>query len=170
MTDKAKAFVDGLSLHYMATFVPQSQSRNAGEPPCLNWRVAIGPIITDYSQGVGHLPNYQHGNRLAWYHNAVREACECGKWFSGKTPDYYRSDVRHFGKKIPAPELTDVLYCLVSDASVLDYACFEDWASEYGIDPDSRSGEKTYRDCLAIALQLRQVLDLDAAREAFEDY
>lgn len=48
-----------------------------------------------------------------------------------------------------APELADVLDCLASDASGADNARdFEDWASEYGYDTDSRKAEKIYNACV----------------------
>jgi hypothetical protein len=44
------------------------------------------------------------------------------------------------------PETADVLECLASDAAGFENATgFEDWAEEYGYDPDSRSAERTYR-------------------------
>lgn len=43
------------------------------------------------------------------------------------------------------PTAADVLNCLASDASGYENArTFEEWASEYGYDPDSRSAERTY--------------------------
>ena len=43
------------------------------------------------------------------------------------------------------PELPDVLDCLASDAAGFDNArTFEEWASEYGYDSDSRKAERIY--------------------------
>jgi hypothetical protein len=57
------------------------------------------------------------------------------------------------------PDVKNVLDCLASDASGYENASsFEDWASEYGYDTDSRSAERTYN---AIAKQsdaLRRVM------------
>ena len=48
----------------------------------------------------------------------------------------------HNGK---APELADVLDCLASDAAGWENAQnFEDWASQYGHDTDSRRAESIY--------------------------
>ena len=176
--ETAQAFVDSLNLPYKAVFVPQSQSRNAGEEPCLNWRITVGTldkpgcIITDYMQGIGHLPNYSHQfARLVVYNNAVKEACETGiSRIIGKAKNAFDS-VSHFNRKpLPAPKLVDILCSLVMDASVLDYDCFEDWASEFGYDADSRQAEQIYKDCMAIALKLRHLVDLEKAQEAFQDY
>lgn len=169
MTEQAQAFVDSLNIDYKATFVPQSQSRNKGEKPCLNWRVTVGPVTTDYMQGIGHMPGYKFNQRRT-LEVVEREqaASERGKYFPAAAN--WRGGFEYGGKPLPAPKLIDVLYSLVMDAGALDYDCFEDWASDYGYDPDSRAAEKIYNDCMAIALKLRRVIDLDAAREAFQDY
>lgn len=62
---------------------------------------------------------------------------------------------------------------LVSDADVLDCSTFEEWADNLGYDKDSRKAEATYRECLALALKLRNGLGeaaLAELREAAQDY
>ena len=161
--NRAEEYVNSLDLDYKAEFVPMSQSRNADEKypsglpmPTLNWRVTVGPITTDYMQGIAHMPGYKYTSRLTVLeHETQLQAAEKGRTARGK---------------IPAPSLTDVLYSLVMDSEAIDYPAFKDWADTFGYDSDSRSAEKTYRACLEIALKLRQVIDLDDAREAFADY
>lgn len=181
MTEKAKAYCAQLladGLEYRAEFVPQSQSRNAAEKaPSLNWRVTIKcgalELSTDYMQGCAHIPHYSHAfARNAAYDAAVREACETGKSRIIAHRNAYDAAQSTFapGRKIPAPEFADVLYSLLMDASAIDSPDFESWAEDLGYDPDSRRAEKIYRDCIAIAVKLRAMLDLDAAREAFQDY
>lgn len=64
-----------------------------------------------------------------------------------------------------APELEDVLDCLASDAAGYANAQdFEDWASEYGYDTDSRKAEETYNTIGEQADDLRNLL----GEEAFE--
>ena len=61
------------------------------------------------------------------------------------------------------PTLAEVLDCLASDASGVDNAqSFEDWASEYGYDTDSRKAERTYRICEEQAQKLKALLGQDA--------
>ena len=61
-----------------------------------------------------------------------------------------------------SPTLADVLACLASDASGVDNArSFEDWASEYGYDTDSRKAEKTYNICVQQAQELKALLGQD---------
>lgn len=176
----AEEFAANCGLEYVAEFVPFSKSRHADqEQPDLNWRITLKKgntkLVTDYSQGVGHIPHYSHQfSRLVVYDAAVRQVCETGK--SPLIPHKNGYDACQAGrmvpetKPLPPPSLVEVLSCLVMDASVLDYPTFEEWASEFGYDPDSRKGERIYRECLQIALQLRQLIDLDAARDAFADY
>ena len=157
-----------------AELVPFSRSRNAKEKrPSLNWRVTVKAphteleLVTDYMQGVGHLPNYSHKYATnAAYDDTVRAACETGVF----SPPEFAGSSRFKTGKVSPPKLVDVLYSLVMDASALEYASFEDWASEYGYDADSRSAERTYQDCLKIALKLQQMVDLPSARIAFEDF
>lgn len=64
------------------------------------------------------------------------------------------------------PTLADVLDCLASDASSYDNAgTFEEWASEYGYDSDSRKAEKTYKAIKRQAEQLKRTLGQDAYEE-----
>jgi hypothetical protein len=54
------------------------------------------------------------------------------------------------------PTLSTVLDCLASDASgVMHGQTFEDWASDYGYDTDSRKAERTYR---AVCNQTQELL------------
>lgn len=170
------AMIACLGLEYSAYFVPQSQSRNASEKnPSLNWRVTIEyagrALTTDYMQGIGHLPNAGAAARAMGGRNFA--VYERGAAEEGKYGRYSASGFMINAKLIPAPLLRDVLYCLVLDASVIDCATFEEWASEYGYDTDSREAEKTYRSCLEIALQLRALIgteNLNKLREAFQNY
>ena len=158
-------------LEYRAEFVPQSKSRNAAEKPCLNWRVFLlrGNVSmhSDYMQGIGHLPKTtEHFNpRSVDGDKAIRRACEHGTW---DRHDGYRTS----RNPLPAPELADVLSCLLLDAQAIDHSTFEDWASDLGYDTDSRKAEATYRACLEIGLKLRAMLGdetIARLRESVQD-
>jgi hypothetical protein len=59
------------------------------------------------------------------------------------------------------------------DSDVFNYSSFEEWASTFGYDADSRKGESIYRTCLDIALKLRNAIGEDGLqklREACQDY
>lgn len=173
-----------LGLAMTAEFVPWSQSRNKSEKtPSLNWKVTIfrghgkvegGQAIlsTDYMAGSAHCPSYKQGDRTLMQRQLIAFECEHGvpgRWFDNA--NVYR-DIRKAGKPI-MPNLADVLYSLASDYDVLDAGSYEEWASNYGYDPDSRKGEATYRACLDIALKLRNGVGeegMQQLRDACQDY
>jgi hypothetical protein len=58
------------------------------------------------------------------------------------------------------PTSYDVLYCVLSDASVLDMS-FEDFCGDFGYDLDSRKAEQTYKACKKSGTKLRKLLGDD---------
>ena len=57
------------------------------------------------------------------------------------------------------PTAEDVLDCLASDAvGVCDARSFEEWASDYGYEEDSRKAEKTFRAAEKQTAKLRRFL------------
>jgi len=65
------------------------------------------------------------------------------------------------------PTAEDVLDCVASDcAGFVNAQSFEEWASEYGFDPDSRKAEKTYKVIEKQAAKLRQLLYTEDAYNA----
>lgn len=68
-----------------------------------------------------------------------------------------------YGHNGKAPDLPNVLDCLASDANSYDNAqSFEDWAGDFGYDPDSRTAERTYKAVAKSADKLRKLLGDDA--------
>ena len=189
MTHKLDELADTISLSYAAEFVPLSKSRNrpkTGEPRSLrdlslNWRVTLSKgersLTTDYMQGIGHIPGYRHDERLTVdYWDPLKFICERGKvprYFGAKNFVSSPISLNLSARDLTAPKLADILYCLVSDAEVLDYPTFEEWAGSFGFNTDSREGERAYRACLEIGLKLRAMLGdetLSKLREAAQDY
>ncbi|HKE02503.1 MAG TPA: hypothetical protein VKE91_00485 [Blastocatellia bacterium] len=68
-----------------------------------------------------------------------------------------------------APELGQVLDCLASDASGAEGRDFEEWASDYGYDSDSRTAERTYDAIVTQMRQLGHLLGPDAYAELLHD-
>ncbi len=88
------------------------------------------------------------------------------KSFRASGPTLWADDFRQAVAPMYRPELADVLDCLASDASSVEgVRNFEDWAGDIGYDPDSRSGEATYKIIERQAKDLRYIL---ATREIFE--
>lgn len=55
-------------------------------------------------------------------------------------------------------DTTDVMGCLLSDISGIEYADnFEEWASNLGYDEDSRAAERIYNACKALAVELERM-------------
>jgi hypothetical protein len=68
--------------------------------------------------------------------------------------------------RIRKPTAADILDCLASDCSGIDNARgFEDWASDYGYDTDSRKALATYEQCVKQAAELQRLLGRDAYNE-----
>jgi len=60
------------------------------------------------------------------------------------------------------PELADVIAALIMDGSAdFDAQSFEDWASNYGYDTDSRTAEKMYSECLRTGQAIRRAVTAD---------
>lgn len=180
--DRAAA-IAALGLTVESVFVPFSQSRNKAEKHrSLNWRVTVkrngrDVLTTDYSAGIGHCPGHKkpvspYWNRPArMWQDAICEF-ETESGFRSRPFTTWGGFSADKSKPI-LPNPLDVLHSLNSDADVLNYPTFEDWAGDFGYDADSRSAEATYRACLEIALKLRAALGDDGMTrltEIFQDY
>jgi hypothetical protein len=158
-----------LGITYTAIFVPFSVSRNAKEKHrTLNWRIILAKggaaLMTDYSQGVGHIPDNTGIKDAYTRRNNEFEASQNGV--------YCPREGSFTQKRLPPPAFNDVMYSLLMDSEAANQ-CFEGWASDLGMDVDSREAERTYNTCVKIGLELRKVLaghDVAAIRELFVDY
>jgi len=161
--------IDSLGLTVEATFIPQNYKADEKEPK-LHWRVALmregrEVLATEYSAGCAHAPAYKQGHRSIDEWAAVVRECNTGFRWSSPEGFFKRGPI------LPNP--LDVISCLILDASALDHPTFEEWARDFGYDPDSRKGERIYRQSLEIGLKLRAAIGdagLETLREAFSDY
>jgi hypothetical protein len=177
-------------LDYTAVFVPQSQSRNAGDKNLsLNWRVTLRRkptadelarwtslthrdiLTTDYMQGIGHAPGYTHGRMTLDRDKYFHHVAEKGKTAKvSKNPEL--TGEWQWVKPLPPPELADVLHSLLLDAEAIDAGGFEEWAGDFGYEVDSREAERIYKACVEVGLKLRAALGDDKMtelREALQD-
>lgn len=182
-------------LKIVATFVPFSQSRHAaprekGAKPwrSLNWTVrltkpATGALSghdvvilkTDYSAGEGHCPGAKARPPSSWdaKPQEFRRRAVDFEIENGREAQWVSLAFTARGGKPIEPDTADVIHSLISDADVLNYNSFEDWALSLGYDEDSRKAEAIYRSCLELALQLRNGLPAEAFADlvaASEDY
>lgn len=167
----------------------------------LNWRVTIKRnvreiVSLDYSSGIAHCPAYQQFPPKQWeaarhYEARIEFETEQGfvssprfntwapqtvlpKMIRDESKPAYLDGSGGPRKKCPIePGAVNVLACLAMDSHVLDAGGFEEWASEYGYETDSRAAEKIYREVLEQALKLRAGLGaeaLDELRDATRDW
>lgn len=70
------------------------------------------------------------------------------------------------------PTVDDVLHSLFIDGRASEYDNFEDWASDFGYDTDSRRAEQTYNSCLENGIKVRTLLgnSVEHFEEKYEDY
>lgn len=174
-------FIDGLGVEYSAKFVPFNRSRNAKKDIksmsdySINWSITLKKgnytLTTDYMQGVGHLPkNLQFSVYTKITHalrDAIISACERGKALVNINAPWGEK------KPLEPPKLIDILYSLVMNCSVIDYAGFEEWAIDFGYNPDSIKDNKVYKDCWQTALKMQAMLGDEVIRqleELYQDY
>lgn len=180
ITEKAalEGFIAGLHIEYQAVFVPTPQPADRVTHPQLHWMIHLTSgkqtMKVEYSEGCAHVYGYQQFHKTKYDHRRhdrrIRQTCETGELYKFFT----HSDTPYeTGKKQPQPLLINVLYCLAQDASVMNSRCYEEWASDYGYDEDSRKGEKIYRQCLEQTKNLERVLGrmtLEKLQELYQDY
>ncbi len=68
-----------------------------------------------------------------------------------------------YGHNGSPPSAEDVLDCLSSDASSVEYEGFFGWADDMGYDHDSRKAEKIYKACVHNSKRLKKFLGDDEA-------
>jgi hypothetical protein len=165
--------INDLGLAMTAVFVPWSLSRSRKDSPklsdySLNWRVALlkdgkEVLTTDYSAEIGHCKNKVRvlGRPTIFEANLIIAECEGQAICEGGIT------------RVSPPKMHDVVHSIVLDSDVIEYGSFEQWASDFGYDPDSRKAEAIYKACLAHALKLRLAIGdagIAQLREAFQDY
>lgn len=181
MSSEFQAAIDKHGISIKAEFVPFSISRNAANDPgnkpgsrSLNWKVTLVKdgrdiITTDYSAGVGHCPSYKQNARWTLDYTALIVF----ETEHGKTARRANGFSFIQGGKPIMPETLSVIYSLIRDCDVLDYSGFEEWARDFGYDEDSRKAESIYRECLEIALKVRNGIGdkaMSEIRDASSDY
>lgn len=143
---KIAEYLSQTKIHMKAVFVPFDRSRNANEDRVsLNWKIKLCAgkpedvpervlFETDYTQGIGHIPHYQHHHKTKYdaaeYRRYEKLVAQQGYYANVKSNPMASSvGTMRARTKLPDPDYVDVMYCLISDARVLDEGSFEDWAS-----------------------------------------
>ncbi len=120
-----------------------------------HWRVELWrnrpviSLVTTFSTGIGHRTKrkFPHWPRTSHSGRTYCGGSDCGALWPCN------------GAAAAPPTASDVLDCLASDASEYDGTRdFEDWASDYGYDTDSRKAEATDRVIAEQAKALRHFM------------
>jgi hypothetical protein len=176
-----KNVIEKLGLSIQSEFIPFSRSKFALNNPdvkepwkrSLNWRVTLmlkdSPIlVTEYSAGIAYCPSYKPFKRWTMdYYDAIVFETEVGRravlWPGG------RSGVNPYARTEPIrPNPESVIACIALESGAIEYSTYEEWAADFGYDPDSRKGEAVYRECLQTGLMLRSRLGDDNLRQLRE--
>lgn len=166
----------GASLELEADFVPWSRSERRKSDPtwrCMTWNVRLvqtAPyrrtvVETIYSKGVGHI-TYSKAvpPRTKMQQELESLAIESPRWIE-RDQLYMVTTGFQERATFAKPTLVDVLGSCLSDADVMNYSGFGDWANALGYDTDSIKARDTFLACVDIALRARAALgeDFDAA-------
>ena len=181
LADDRAFILERMGVTLSAVFVPFSQSRNKNEKrPSLNWRVTLhyngrDVIETDYTQGIAHCPAYKKPIKFSdgridkWATDrAIETECEKGRRTVAINGSGYFSVSK---ERIPPPDVVDVLYSLMLDASAIDAGGFSEWCADMGLDDDSIRARAIYDACIETAVKLRAAFGektLSNLRDLFE--
>jgi hypothetical protein len=82
-------------------------------------------------------------------------AASSKKVYRAKMTTYFSMGYGHGGRE---PQTREVLDCLTSDASSVEWDSFEDWADNLGYDRDSRKAERIYKTIERETVKLKKFL------------
>jgi hypothetical protein len=155
-----QAWLDRNGVTFTSTFVPYSKvdkSRwTTKDHKCVTWDVHLhvndrNVMTFRYSAGVTHLKCWKG---FKGFQRTIAEQAEVDHEIEhGKPLQAWR-----YGSRTIEPDYINALQCVLYDYSVLDFPTYEQWAPDSGFDPDSRFGERVYRECIEQSLKLRNAL------------
>lgn len=126
-----------------------------------------GYTFTVINNGLGRMNEADERDMNKWSVSFIDNTTHSAVGF-----DYYTgTGLQHQGKPVP-PCAADVLYCLLNDRSAVGQT-FEQWASDYGYDTDSRAAERIYNACIVNANKLDSIFSGGQQEELavlLEDY
>ncbi len=128
-------------------------------------------LTTFYSMGSAHLDHYVlERARKAGEYKWEQVKGDIDRAFRGANSVFHegiRNRFRSTYGKGFTPDIVGVVDSLILDAAgVENVGGFEEWASEYGYDTDSRKAEEGFKACGKIRDDLRKMM---GSRAAFED-
>ena len=140
----------------------------------IKWYTFFNGECFDFFTGIAHMPKpmYEKYGRLTRYTQRDWDAL-CLIVCDGRYPATAGTSRLWSDQKCFQPTAASVLYCLLSDSDVENYRTYDEWASDLGYDPDSRSGEQTFNACLQNTRALRRAIGstaIEKLREMLQDY
>lgn len=165
-------------------FVPFSKSRNAAGATkprpklselSINWRVTVksnrAEYVTDYQEGIGHLPEHLRGRPTLNVAEAIAVACETGKARTKRGLDHaWNPDAG--AQPLTPPTIAEVFCSLTLDGGAI-LQSFQEWCDDFGMDSDSIKAEKMYnacKDCGQFIIRTSGTQGLEKLQELFQDY
>lgn len=164
-------FIDKHHLEMEATLGVLPADWEGGDKQSAKWNC----VIREVASGRAMETSYTMGSAYrVWKKNATtliqREIAQRARGERATSPG---GATIHFMENTEPmrPTLAAVLEALVTDAASFDDAIdYEDWASNFGYDPDSRHGEKIYNACGEQSRGLRRLLGAYAHGELMALY
>jgi len=106
--------------------------------PCVGWRVRFSKV--NKTGPVGPIVEFEHFTGTGIYKDAA------------------------VARRSAPPDPVEILHCIAMDGRAVDQT-FEDWACEFGYDPDSRKAEKIYKACIDNGRKLALILSPELIEE-----
>jgi hypothetical protein len=156
--EQLQALIDSLKLTVECT---EAVPKIEGDGVMLSYVVTINGQPFEYSMGIGHIPWDRVDTKAQWIKGTSGfigwglSETDWAFFRTYKSKPYckfintkgWAEACGHLAKVLKVkPSVVDVLACVGMDAQAL-HMTFDDWASDYGYDTDSREAERTWRAC-----------------------
>lgn len=130
--------------------------------PQLHFSLAVNGQSFDYFMGIGHVDKERYSkarsNPFA-FKLGTKDEPMLNTLHAGKTPKDHAWAARvacACFDKGKSPKAAEIIGAVAREAQAHDQT-FEDWASEYGYDQDSRKAEQVYNECVTSWHKLRKI-------------
>ncbi len=152
-------------------------SKDNGMGKQADWQVTLklrsSEFTTEFHNGQRRWADKPGWYRYSDYRDYVAKYYRAGKLVTTTPKNTIAMQEFYKALTVPLePSLTDVLYCLVSDAECVRHGqSFEDFCSELGYNPDSISHLKIYNACTDIWRALvRMGVDFSELQKLMQNY
>jgi len=170
MTPELQTWLDKIDVEW--TYLPHSLDGVTNQEILklmLKWKAKVsvdgrGSVEVSYFCGLGHFPIPSLREGIMTRKLTADQWRRLEEYLSGRRSIRMSQSADRW-----TPDKSDLLYCLCSEADILDYSGFPEWADCLGYDSDSIKARETYDACMRQTLSLRQLIDIDEGRRLFSD-